>query len=543
MTARSETSEDSYDYIVVGAGSAGCAVAARLAEDPGARVLLLEAGGTDRSPWIHIPVGYFRTMFDRRLGWGYRTEPEPELKGRRILWPRGKVLGGSSSINGLIYIRGQPRDYDHWRQLGNVGWAWDDVLPFFKRAEDQPRGADDLHGVGGPLGVSDIDEKREICRAYVAAAIEAGIAANDDFNGPVQDGVGFYQVTARRGRRCSAAVAYLRPARDRPNLHVVVRAPARRILFAGKRAVAVEYARGGGVALARARREIIVSGGAINAPQLLQLSGVGPADHLRAQGIDVVHDLPGVGANLQDHYQVKCIHRCSRPITVNDDARYPWRKVGIALRYAMSRSGPMTISAGQVGVFARSRPELDTPDIQFHFMPLSTETHTSGAVGLHDFPGFTASVCQLRPESRGTIMIASPDPARAPLIRANYLATEGDRRTMVAGLELARRIAATAALAPYIASEYRPGPEVTDKAALLDYIRETGSTIFHPAGTCKMGDDPMAVVDARLRVRGVSGLRVADASIMPTVVSGNTNAPAIMIGEKAAAMIRADARA
>ena len=539
--------ENTYDYIVVGAGSAGCAVAARLSEDRDTRVLLLEAGGKDNYPWIHIPVGYFKTMFHPKYSWCYETEPEDSVNGRRIAWPRGKVLGGSSSINGLIYMRGQHQDYDHWRQLGNAGWSWDDVLPYFKKAEDQERGADDLHGAGGPLAVSNLTEDREICRAYIEAAVEAGIPRNDDFNGPTQEGVGYYQTTSRGGWRCSAAAGYLKQARGRPNLTIEVNALAGRVVFLGRRARAVEYRVKGTARVARAGREIVLCGGAINSPQLLQLSGVGPGELLKDHGIDVVIEAPGVGANLQDHLQIKSVYRCTKPITINDDTRYLHRQIAIALQFALFRRGPMTLSAGQVGVFARTRSELETPDVQYHLLPLSTDMNllgdkVSSGLGMHEFSGFTSSVCQLRPESRGTVMIKSPDPAKPPAMRPNYLDTRTDRQTMIDGLKLARRIAAQPSITPYIAEEYLPGEAVQGDDELLDYIRDYGSTIFHPVGTCKMGGDPRAVVDERLRVRGVEGLRVADCSIMPTLISGNTNAPAIMIGEKAAAMIREDAR-
>jgi choline dehydrogenase len=528
-------SEETFDFIVVGAGSAGCALAARLSEDPGTRVLLLEAGGPDRNIWLHIPIGYYRTIFHPDLGWGYATEPEPGLDGRRIFWPRGKVLGGSSSINGLVYIRGQRQDFDHWRQLGNPGWSFGDVLPYFKRAEDQARGADAFHGAGGPLGVTD-SARHELIDAYIKACAEIGIPENDDFNGAVQEGAGYFQLTNRKGFRCSSAKAYLKPARGRPNLKVETRALAERILFEGRRATGVVFRQEGTERRVLARREIVLAGGAINSPQLLQLSGVGPADHLRAHGIAVVHELKGVGGNLQDHFQARSVYRCTRPITLNDRVKSPFQKVLMGLEWFVRRSGPLTVGAGQGCIFARTRLELASPDIQFHIILFSADRPGEP---LHTFSGFTASVCQLRPESRGTVMITSADPAAKPAIRANYLATETDRRTMVDGMRMARRLAGTEALRPYIAEEVEPGPSVRGDEAMLAYCRARGGTIFHPTSTCKMGpaSDPLAVVDHELRVHGLDGLRVADASIMPTVVSGNTNAACIMIGEKAADMI------
>ncbi len=530
---------ESYDYIVIGAGSAGCAVAARLSEDARNRVLLLEAGGRDRNPWIHIPVGYYRTMLDPVLSWGYRTEPDEKVAGRRIVWPRGRVLGGSSSINGLVYTRGQREDYDLWRQLGNPGWSYDDVLPYFRRSEDQARGADDFHGVGGPLKVSDIADRRPICEAFIAAAMETGIPRNHDFNGARQEGVGYFQTTSRGGWRCSAATAYLKPARRRPNLHVVTGALTHRIVVADGRATGVDWESQGGDRSAACRGEIVLCAGAVNSPQLLQLSGIGPAAHLRDLGIEVVQALEGVGRDLQDHYQVRAVYEIAGAKSLNSDVHNPLKKAMIGLQYALRRTGPLTISAGQVCLFAKTRPEVATPDIQFHFIPFSADRPGQP---LHKFPAVTASICQLRPESRGEIMIRSADPRTHPAIRANYLDTENDRRTIVDGMKLNRRISRSPAFAKYLKLEREPGEERQSDDDLLQFARERGSTIFHPTSTCRMGPDDRAVVDARLRVKGVAGLRVADCSIMPRVVSGNTNAPAIMIGEKCADMMREDAR-
>ncbi|MEL6964632.1 MAG: choline dehydrogenase [Pseudomonadota bacterium] len=533
---------ESYDFIVIGAGSAGCALANRLTEDPSNRVLLLEAGGRDWNPWIHVPVGYYKTIFNKKLNWGYETEPEPALDGRRIAWPRGRVLGGSSAINGLVYIRGQREDFQLWRQMGNQGWGWDDVLPFFKRAEDQERGADALHGEGGPLGVSDLNQTHEIIEAYVNACDEIGIPRTADFNGEDQEGVGYFQLTTKNGFRCSSAVAYLHPIDHRPNLNVVTDALVSRIVVEGKRATGVMYWQDRQLKRAEVEADVILSAGAIGSPQILQLSGIGPGDHLSELDIKVVHDLKGVGANLQDHFQARSLYRCTKPITLNDRVKSPWQKMLMGLEWVTKRSGPLTIGAGQGGIFAKTRPELETPDVQFHLILFSAD---KPGEPLHDFSGFTASVCQLRPESRGTVMIASRDPKDHPKIHANYLATETDRQCMVDGLKLARRLAETNAMKPLIAEEIEPGPDVDSDAAFLAYARRRGGTIFHPTSTCMMGPEsnPQMVVDHRLRLHGLQGLRVADASIMPTVVSGNTNAACIMIGEKLADMIQEERRA
>ena len=523
------------DYVVVGAGSAGCVVAARLSEDPGTRVVVLEAGGEDRNIWIHIPIGYGRNIANPDVNWCYETEPDPGVNNRRVFWPRGKVLGGSSSINGLLYVRGQPEDYDHWRQLGNVGWSFDDVLPYFKRSESRVGKPDPLRGSDGPLTVSDFSDPNPLSEAYLQAAMAAGIPRNEDFNGPVQDGVGYYQSTIRNGRRCSAAVAFLKPAMKRGNLRVVTRALAGRVLFAGTRATGVAFTENGVEKTVRAKREVILCGGAINSPQLLMLSGIGPAAHLAEHGIAPMGDLPGVGQNLQDHFQVRYVYKCTQTITVNDIMMSNRRMAMMGLQYLLTRKGPLTASAGQIGIFTRTRPELASPDIQFHFIGFSAD---QAREALHKFSGFTQNVCQLRPESRGEILLKSADPAAAPAIHPNYLSTELDRSTIVEGLKLGRRIASQAALQPFIASEYLPGTDVQTDAEMLDYARNFGSTIYHPIGTARMGADRMAVVDDQLRVHGVTGLRVADASIMPSMVSGNTNAACIMIGEKCADMLR-----
>jgi len=526
-----------FDYIVVGAGSGGCPVANRLSADPSNRVLLLEAGPKDRNIWIHIPIGYYRNMISP-LSWGYKTEPEEGVAGRSILWPRGKVLGGSSAINGLVYIRGQKEDYDHWRQLGNMGWSFEEVLPYFCKSENQERGLDEFHGTGGPLQVSDIRDEREICSAFIEAAVETGIPRNDDFNGANQEGVGNFQTTSIEGRRCSSAVGYLKPIRHRRNLSIETDAMVMRLEFYGKRATGVIYRQNGQMKTVKVNSEVILAGGAVNSPQLLQLSGVGPAEHLSSLGINVIHDSPGVGADLQDHFQARLVMELNKRISVNDDVNNLVRRAWTGLQYALFRRGPMTFSAGHVGVFTKVLPSSATPDAQVHFIPFSA-TKIGG--DLHPFSGVTVSVCQLRPESRGEIMIKSNDPLNHPKITPNYLSTDYDRRIMIEGLKMLRHITKSPAFDRYVTREYEPGPECLTDEALLQYAREKGNTIFHPTSTCRMGNDPRAVVDARLRVHGVEGIRVADCSVMPSVVSGNTNAPAIMIGEKCAAMILEDA--
>jgi choline dehydrogenase len=528
-----------FDYVIVGAGSAGCVLANRLSADGRNSVLLLEAGPKDTNLWIHVPLGYGKLFKEKTVNWMYQTEPEPGLDGRTVFQPRGKVLGGSSSINGLLYVRGQHEDYDRWRQRGNAGWGYDDVLPYFRKAENQQRGADKYHGAGGPLPVSDWRHADPLSEAFVVAAAQTGIPTNPDFNGASQEGAGFFQTTTQRGRRASTAYSYLRPAKNRSNLEVETSALAQRILFDGRRARAVEYRQGGALRTARARKEILVSSGAYNSPQLLQLSGVGPAEFLKQHGIDTVLDAPGVGNDLQDHLQVRLVTRCSQPVTLNDILNHPVRRVMAGARYAAFRKGPLTIAAGTSGAFFKTNPRLATPDIQIHFLPFSTDRMGEK---LHSFSAFSASVCQLRPESRGSLRIKSADPALPPEIRINYLATETDRTAFIEGLKILRQILAAPALKPYAVDEILPGSKVTSDEDILAFCRQTGSTVYHPTSTCRMGNDPLAVVDQRLRVRGIEGLRVVDASVMPDLMSGNTNAPTIMIAEKASDMILEDAR-
>ncbi|MGQ0654456.1 MAG: GMC family oxidoreductase [Betaproteobacteria bacterium] len=516
---------DPIDAIIVGAGSAGCVLANRLTEDAKRSVLLLEAGPRDSHFWIHVPLGYGKLFTKSEVNWGYESEPEPALNARRIFTPRGKVLGGSSSINGLVYIRGQREDFDGW---AIPGWGFDELLPYFRKSEDQSRGADAWHGAGGPLSVSDLP-RHELCDAFIAAAQAIGIPRNDDFNGASQEGAGYYQATTCNGRRCSTAYGYLRPARSRPNLRIEVEALVTRVLFEGRKAVGVEYVQNGRKQVQKAN-EVILSGGAFNSPQLLQLSGVGPGRLLQEHGIPVVHDLPSVGEDLQDHFYARTFWRCCRDITLNDDMASWLRQARIGLQYFLFRQGPLTVAAGHAAAFVRTKPQLRQPDVQIYFINFSAARRGGF---LHPHSGFTTAVSQLQVESRGSVRIKSADPAAPPAIRYNYLASENDRRVMVDGLKIARRIVNTAPMRDYVVEEFMPGAKVQSDEDWLAYCREMGETVFHPTSTCRMG----TVVDEKLRVKGVEGLRVVDASVMPAVPSGNINAAVIAVAEKAGDLI------
>ena len=526
-----------YDYVIVGGGSAGCVLANRLTEDGESTVLLLEAGPPDTNPWIHVPIGYGKTMFHPVLNWGFNSEPEPHLNGRRMYTPRGRTLGGSSAINGMIQIRGQNQDFDLWESMGAEGWGSREALRYFIKSECNSRGADAYHGADGPLAVSDIAERHELANAFIAAGGELGIPPTDDFNGASPAGAGHIQLTTRNGRRCSTAVGYLNPARGRPNLAVQTDAHVRRVLFEGKRAVGVEYARGGQTVQARSNREVLLCAGALQSPQLLQLSGIGPAHLLVQTGVPLLHELPGVGENLQDHLALRFVFKCSKPITTNDALKNPWAKLMTGLRYVMFRRGPMAVGVmvGMISTGVMAGATL--PDTHYFISTVSAEDRGRQP---HKFSGFTIAYYLLRPTSRGSVRIKSADPLAAPAMLFNYLATDHDRAGMLAGALMTRKLAQTRALAPYILHEYIPGPAVASDDEIVAAVRASGNTGYHPVGTCRMGRDAQAVVDPRLRVHGIGGLRVVDASVMPTLVSGNTNAATIMIAEKGADMIRAD---
>jgi choline dehydrogenase len=532
----------SYDFIVVGAGSAGAVVASRLSENPAWKVLLLEAGPPDNHHWIHIPIGYTKTFLDARYNWKYESGPEPSLGGRIMYAPRGKTLGGTSSINGMVYIRGVASDFNVWRQLGNVGWSYEDVLPFFKKMESNRRGDDRFHGRSGPLQIGEPAWRNELSDAYVAAAKAAGLHENPDFNGAQQEGVGYYQLTVRDGRRNSTARAFLKPARSRPNLHIVTEAFAEKVVFDGKRARSVIYSQNGQTVTADAKGEIILCGGAVNSPQLLMLSGVGSAEQLKKHNIPVTAHSPGVGENLQDHYAARLTYRINKPLTLNDRVM-SWPKMALmGAEYALRRTGPMAVGASTVGAFFRSGPQATEPDVQLHFFAFST---ADPAKGPDPFSGFSVVVDQHRPQSRGRLTLRSADPREQLTIQANYLEAEADQTVLVDAMQFAMRIHEQQPLKALIEEELRPGVNVRKRDELLAYAKETGESTYHLSCTCHMGpsEDKAAVVDPRLRVNGVQGLRVADASVLPRVVSGNTNATCIMVGEKCADMIKADAAA